>query len=69
MMADDFVMEFPYARPGMKPRIEGRAGVVTYLASVMGAVSIDSIENVTVHETRRPRGGDRRGVLRVMAGP
>lgn len=54
MMAEDFVMEFPYARPGMQPRIEGREAVVTYLVSVAGGVSIDSIENVAVHETTDP---------------
>jgi uncharacterized protein len=54
MMAEDFVMEFPYARPGMQTRIEGRAAVVTYLVSVMGAVSVDTVDNVIVHETGDP---------------
>ena len=30
MMAEDFVTEFPYARPGMQPKIEGRSAVVAY---------------------------------------
>ena len=54
MMAEDFVMEFPYARPGMQTRIEGRTPVVMYLASVMGAVSVDTVDNVVVHDTADP---------------
>lgn len=51
MMSEDFVMEFPYARPGMKTRIEGRDAVVAYLMTVAGAVSVDTVDNVVVHET------------------
>jgi uncharacterized protein len=54
MMAEDFVMEFPYARPGMKTRIEGRAAVITYLASVAAGLSIDTIDSVTTHQTADP---------------
>lgn len=54
MMADDFVMEFPYARPGMQQRIEGREPVLAYLMSVAGSVSVDTVDNVTVHETGDP---------------
>jgi ketosteroid isomerase-like protein len=54
MMAEDFVMEFPYARPGMEPRIEGREAVVAYLMTVAGNVSVDTVDNVVVHETGDP---------------
>ena len=54
MMAEDFVMEFPYARPGMKARIESRDAVVAYLMTVAGAVSVDTVDNVVVHETADP---------------
>ncbi len=54
MMAEDFVMEFPYARPGMQPRIEGREAVVAYLMTVAGSVSVDTVDNVVVHETADP---------------
>ncbi len=54
MMADDFVMEFPYARPGMQRRIEGREAVLGYLMTVAGGVSIDTVDNVVVHETGDP---------------
>jgi len=54
MMSEDFVMEFPYARPGMQPRIEGRDAVVAYLMTVAGNVSVDTVDNVVVHETGDP---------------
>lgn len=54
MMAEDFVMEFPYARPGMQPRIEGREAVVAYLMTVAGSVAVDTVDNVVVHETGDP---------------
>ncbi|MBT9471429.1 MAG: nuclear transport factor 2 family protein [Pseudomonadota bacterium] len=54
MMAEDFVMEFPYARPGMQPKIEGRKAVVAYLMTVAGSVSVDTVDNVVVHETADP---------------
>lgn len=54
LMSDDFVMEFPYARPGMKPRIEGKPAVIAYLLTVGQGVSVDTISNVVVHETGDP---------------
>lgn len=54
MMSEDFVMEFPYARPGMQSRIEGREAVLAYLMTVAGSVSVDTVDNVTVHETADP---------------
>jgi ketosteroid isomerase-like protein len=54
MMAEDFVMEFPYARPGMRERIEGREAVVAYLMTVAGSVSVDTVDRVVVHETADP---------------
>ncbi len=54
MMADDFVMEFPFARPGMQTRIEGRSAVLAYLMTVGQGVSIDSVSNVVVHDTADP---------------
>ncbi|HEX2816137.1 MAG TPA: nuclear transport factor 2 family protein [Phenylobacterium sp.] len=54
MMAEDFVMEFPFARPGMQTRIEGRTAVLTYLMTVGQGISIDSVSNVVVHDTTDP---------------
>jgi uncharacterized protein len=54
MMSDDFVMEFPYARPGMPTRVEGRAAVLAHLAKVGEEVSVDSASNLVAHETTDP---------------
>ena len=54
LMSEDFVMEFPYARPGMPTRVEGRAAVLTHLMKVGGDVSVDSASNLVVHETTDP---------------
>ena len=54
MMSDDFVMEFPYARPGMPTRVEGRAAVLAHLVKVGGDVSVDFASNLVVHETADP---------------
>ena len=53
-MAEDFVMEFPFARPGMQTRIEGRTAVLAYLMTVGQGVSVDSVSNVVVHDTTDP---------------
>src|ERR1700744_919424 len=54
LLSDDFVMEFPYARPGMATRIEGKDKVIAYLMTVAGDVAVDSVSNVVVHETADP---------------
>lgn len=54
LMSDDFVMEFPYARPGMPTRVEGRTAVLTHLMKVGQGVSVDSASNLVVHETTDP---------------
>jgi ketosteroid isomerase-like protein len=54
MMSEDFVMEFPYARPGMPTRVEGRAAVLAHLIKVGGDVSVDSASNLVTHETTDP---------------
>jgi ketosteroid isomerase-like protein len=54
LMDEDFVMEFPFARPGMETRIAGRDAVLAYLGTVLGGVSIEQVDNVVVHETADP---------------
>ena len=54
MMSDDFVMEFPYARPGMPTRLEGRPAVLAHLMKVGEGVSVDSVSDLIVHETADP---------------
>ena len=54
MMSEDFVMEFPYARPGTPTRVEGREAVLKHLMKVGQDVSVDSASNLVVHETKDP---------------
>lgn len=54
LMSDDFVMEFPYARPGMPTRVEGKAAVLAHLVKVGAGVTVDSASNLVVHETADP---------------
>jgi ketosteroid isomerase-like protein len=54
LMSDDFVMEFPYARPGMPTRVEGKVAVLTHLMKVGDGVAVDSASNLVVHETADP---------------
>lgn len=54
LMAEDFVMEFPFARPGMPTRVEGRAAVLAHLVKVGEGVTVESASNLVVHETRDP---------------
>jgi uncharacterized protein len=54
LMSDDFVMEFPYARPGMPTKVEGKAAVLTHLVKVGAGVTVDSTSNLVVHETMDP---------------
>lgn len=54
MMSEDFVMEFPFARPGMQTRIEGKPAVLTYLMTVIQGVRVDSVSDVVVHDTADP---------------
>ena len=54
LMSPDLVMEFPFARPGMRPRIEGLAEVIPYLMSVAQGIRADTFDNVVVHETQDP---------------
>jgi ketosteroid isomerase-like protein len=54
LMDEGYVMEFPYARPGMASRIEGRDRVIEYLVSVAGGIAVDELGDIEVHETGDP---------------
>lgn len=54
LMSEEFVMEFPYARPGMPTRVEGRAAVLAHLMKVGEGLTVDSRSDVVVHETTDP---------------
>ena len=56
MYADDVVIEWPFARPGMPQRIEGRAEFLAFARPAREAlpVRIDALSDVVVHETGDP---------------
>jgi uncharacterized protein len=56
MYADDVVIEWPFARPGMPSRIEGREQFLAFARPAREAlpVRIDALTDVLVHETTDP---------------
>ncbi|RYG80525.1 nuclear transport factor 2 family protein [bacterium] len=51
MLADDAVMEFPYAPAGLPHRLEGRAAIGNYLAALSALLAFDRIAQPIVHRT------------------
>lgn len=51
MMAEDSVMDFPYAPPGMVTRLEGRAAIQRHLATLVGLIQFDEMIDLVVHRT------------------
>jgi len=54
LMAEDAVMEFPYAPSGQPREVTGRAALAPYVAHVASFITIDSIEAPRVHQTADP---------------
>jgi len=54
LMAEDAVMEFPYAPSGQPREAAGRAALAPYVAHVASFITIDSIEERSVHQTTDP---------------
>jgi|SRR5438067_10110525 len=54
--AEDVVVEFPFARPGMPRRIEGRAEFAAFAKAGRAALQIrfEEFRNVVIHETADP---------------
>lgn len=48
MLADDAVMEFPFAPPGLPRRLEGRDAVAGHLAKLARLIAFDRIDPATV---------------------
>ena len=49
MMAEDGVMEFPFAPPGLPARLEGRDAIAAHLAGLPALLSIESLSEPEVH--------------------
>lgn len=43
MLAEDAVMEFPFAPPGLPTRLEGRDTIARYLETLAGLIAFDAI--------------------------
>lgn len=56
MVADDVVMEFPYAPPGAVGRLDGKAALAAYLPKVAGMITIDTLTAEAVHRGAGPDG-------------
>jgi ketosteroid isomerase-like protein len=54
MVADDVVMEFPYALPDMVKRVDGKEALRAYLKNVGDMITIDALDNVAVLRTEDP---------------
>ncbi|HDR9881364.1 TPA: nuclear transport factor 2 family protein [Burkholderia cenocepacia] len=54
LMAEDAVMEFPFALPGGPQKVEGRAQLEAYLRPLDGLLAIESHTGPTVHRSTNP---------------
>lgn len=54
MMAEDGVMEFPYATADEPVRLHGREAVRQHLAGLAGVIDIDSFHDLIVHPSQVP---------------
>ena len=54
MFAADGVMEFPFAPPGLKPRLEGQDAIAAHLRMFDGTIEINDVTDVVAHETSDP---------------
>lgn len=54
LVAEDAMMEFPYASVGQPREVAGRTALALYLAQLAGFITIDAIEPPRVHRTADP---------------
>ena len=55
MVADDAVMEFPYAPPGLPKRLDGKAAITHYLTGIGDLIIFDRIGEPLAHATIDPK--------------
>jgi len=51
MLAEDAVMEFPYALPGSIKRLNGKANIAKYMEQVSGRLQIERFAPPVIHPT------------------
>lgn len=54
MVAEDVVMEFPYAPAGLVDRLEGKEAIAAHLERLGGMLEIDSMSEPVVHQSTDP---------------
>ena len=54
MLAEDGVVEFPYAIPGLPQRLEGRAALAAHLERIAGMIEFSHFADMVKHETSDP---------------
>jgi uncharacterized protein len=54
MVADDVVMEFPYAPPGLVTQLEGKAAIAEHLHNLAGMLAFDRMSEPVVHASTDP---------------
>jgi ketosteroid isomerase-like protein len=54
MMAENGVMEFPYAPIGLPARLDGRAAIARHLENVGGMIAFDRMGEPTIHPSTDP---------------
>ncbi|UDL94417.1 nuclear transport factor 2 family protein [Lichenihabitans sp. PAMC28606] len=54
MLAEDGVVEFPYAIPGLPQRVEGRAALAAHLDRIAGLIEFSHFADTVKHETSDP---------------
>ncbi|WP_213771094.1 nuclear transport factor 2 family protein [Bradyrhizobium sp. dw_78] len=55
LMAEDAVMEFPFARPGRPKKVSGHADLTAYLEPLADILVIESFTDPVVHWTLNPK--------------
>jgi uncharacterized protein len=54
MVAEDGVIEFPYAPPGFAQRLKGREAIAAHLQALAERLEFNSVADVVKHETADP---------------
>ncbi len=54
MVADDVVMEFPYATPGMVTQLKSKAAIAEHLQNLGGMLAFDRMSEPAVHASTDP---------------
>lgn len=54
LMAEDAVMEFPFAPPGRPRRVEGKDSIMKYNLAIMGVATVTGLTDVEIHRMIDP---------------